>query len=163
MPANRRSRPGVRLDALWDPRDMAKATLPKPQSREDARHRPPERHLEPAPRPATTSLFCRRNLRSVERCPVRAIKEMSRAPNSRSDVQQRRTLDQPTGREPHGDGVPIVVVRFTPHQGDGKAVHRAKGHRRPDIEDREVCVMQNAETVFDAQREQSRNGRWRAR
>ena len=23
----------------------------------------------------------------------------------------------PAGREPHGDGVPIVVVRFTPHQG----------------------------------------------
>src|ERR1700694_2479820 len=67
MPANRRSSPGVRSDAPWDPRDMAKATLPKPQSPEDARHRPPERHPKPAPRPATTSLFCRRNLRSAER------------------------------------------------------------------------------------------------
>ena len=44
MPVNRRSRPGVRADAPWDPRDMAKATLPKPQSPEDARHRLPERH-----------------------------------------------------------------------------------------------------------------------
>jgi hypothetical protein len=136
MPANRRSRPGVRLDALWDPRDMAKATLPKPQSPEDARHRPPERHPRLAPRPATTSLFCRRNLRSVERCPVRAIKEMSGAPKSRSDVQQRRTRDQPTGREPHGDGVPIVVVRFTPHQGGRESRPQgegaqATGYRRP--------------------------------
>ena len=106
-----------RGDAPWDPRDMAKATLPKPQSPEDARHRPPERHPIPAPRPATTSLFCRRNLRSAERCPMRAIKEMSGAPKSRSDVQQRRTRDQPSGREPQGDGVPIVVVRITPHQG----------------------------------------------
>jgi len=136
MPANRRSSPGVRSDAPWDPRDMAKATLPKPQSPEDARHRPPERHPKPAPRPATTSLFCRRNLRSAERCPVRAIKEMSEAPKSRSDVQRRRTRDQPTGREPQGDGVPIVVVRVTPHQGGRESRPQgegaqATGHRRP--------------------------------
>ena len=48
---------------------------------------------------------------------MRAIKEMSGTPKSRSDVQQRRTRDQPSGREPQGDGVPIVVVRVTPHQG----------------------------------------------
>ena len=41
---------------------------------------------------------------------MRAIKEMSRTPTSRSDVRQGRTRDQPTGREPHGDGGPIVVV-----------------------------------------------------
>jgi hypothetical protein len=36
MPVNRRSCPGVRGDASRDPRDMAKARLPKPQSPEDA-------------------------------------------------------------------------------------------------------------------------------
>jgi hypothetical protein len=143
MPANRRSSPGVRGDAPWDPRDMAKATLPKPQSPEDARHRPPERHPKPAPRPATTSLFCRRNLRSAERCPVRAIKEMSGAPKSRSDVQQRRTRDQPTGREPQGDGVPIVVVRVTPHQGGRES--RPQGEGAQATEYRRPGGMRNAE------------------
>jgi hypothetical protein len=32
-------------------------------------------------------------------------------------------------RAPTGDGGPIVVVGVTPHQGDGSAVHRAKGAR----------------------------------
>ena len=58
---------------------------------------------------------------------MRAIKEMNRAPKSRSDVQQRRTRDQPTGREPHGDGVPIVVVRFTPHQGGRESRPQGEG------------------------------------
>jgi hypothetical protein len=127
MPVNRRSSPGVRGDAPGDPCDMAKARLPKPQSPEDARHRPPARHPIPAPRPATTSLCCRRNLRSAERCPVRAIKEMSGAPKSRSDVQQRRTRDQPSGREPQGDGVPIVVVRVTPHRGGRESRPQGEG------------------------------------
>jgi hypothetical protein len=127
MSGKRRSCPGVRGEASWDPRDMAKAELPKSQSPEDAKIRPPERHLIPAPRFAMASFAGRRNLRGVERCPTRAIKEMSGTPTSRSDVQQRRTRDQPTGREPHGDGVPIVVVRFTPHQGGRESRPQGKG------------------------------------
>ncbi len=34
-----------------------------------------------------------------------------------------------TERKLHDNGVPILVVRVTPHQGDGNAVHRAKGDR----------------------------------
>ena len=34
----------------------------------------------------------------------------------------------PAGREPHGDGVPIVVVRVTPHQGGRES--RPQGLRR---------------------------------
>ncbi len=56
MPGNRRSSPGVRGDASWDPRDMAKATLLKPQSPEDAMFRPPERHPTPAPCSATACM-----------------------------------------------------------------------------------------------------------
>src|SRR4029453_1045339 len=41
-----------------------------------------------------------RNLRGVERCPARAIKEMSGTPTSRSDVQQRRTRDCLRGASP---------------------------------------------------------------
>ncbi len=127
MLGKQRSCLGVKGDALRDPCDMAKAGLPESQSPDDGTWRPPERHMLPAPRSATTSFAGCRNLRGVERCPVRAIKEISVAPKSRSDVQQRRTRDQPTGREPHGDGVPIVVVRLTPHQGGRESRPQGKG------------------------------------
>jgi hypothetical protein len=86
MPAKRRSCPGVGARRQRDPRDMAKAALPEAESPEDGKTHPPERHPRPAPRSATACFQGRRNLRGVERCPVRAIKEMSRTPTSRSDV-----------------------------------------------------------------------------
>ena len=100
---------------------MAKAGLPKAQSPEDAKPRPPERH--PIRRHALRWHFLqgRRNLRDMERCPVRAIEEMSRTPKSRSDVRQGRTRDQPSRRESQGDGVPIVVVGDSdPPRGAGE-------------------------------------------
>jgi len=124
MPGKRRSCPGVRGEASRDPRDMAKAGLPEAESPEDEKAHPPGRHLLPAPCSAMTFLQGRRNLRGVERCPVRASKEMSRTPTSRSDVRQGRTRDQPSRREPQGDGVPIVVV--------GVATHRGGRESRPD-------------------------------
>src|ERR1035441_10537705 len=48
MSGKRRSSSGVRGDASRDPCDMAKAGLPEAQSPEDAKIRPPERHLLPA-------------------------------------------------------------------------------------------------------------------
>ncbi len=57
-----------------------KLDLPESQSPEDETRRPSERHMLPAPRSATASFAGCRNLRNVERCPVRAIKEMSDAP-----------------------------------------------------------------------------------
>src|ERR1022692_1141628 len=70
------------------------------QSPDDETWRPSERHPKPTPRSATASRPCRRILRSVERCPVRATKEMSGTPKSRSDVQQRRTRDRLQGASP---------------------------------------------------------------
>jgi hypothetical protein len=127
MSAKRRSCLGVRVMRRGTRVIWPKLDLPESQSPDDGTWRPPERHMLPAPRSATASFAGCRNLRGVERCPVRAIKEMSGAPKSRSDVQQRRTRDQPTGREPHGDGVPIVVVRFTPHQGGRESRPQGKG------------------------------------
>ena len=135
MSGKRRSCPGVRGEASRDPRDMAKAGLLEAESPEDGKAHPPERRLVPAPCSAMAFLQGRRNLRGVERCPVRAIEEMSRTPKSRSDVRQGRTRDQPSGREPQGDGVPIVVVGAATHrggresrlQGEGAQV---AGHRR---------------------------------
>src|SRR5213080_4355856 len=51
------------------------------------------------------------------RCPGRAFKEMSGLPTSRCYVRRGRTTGSPTGREPQGDGEPVVVVGVTPHQG----------------------------------------------
>ncbi len=33
-------------------------------------------------------------------------------------VQRKRNSGSPKGREPYGDGVPVVVVGVTPHQGE---------------------------------------------
>src|SRR5215471_9176113 len=89
MPGNRRPGPGVRDGASRDPRDMAKAELPELQSPVDARTHPPERRLKPVPCLARVSQPGRRNLRGMERLPVREFKEMSGAPTSRCYVQQR--------------------------------------------------------------------------
>jgi len=127
MPGNRRSCPGVRGDASWDTRVIWRKlhclnpNLQKTQCsvrRKDTRRR---RH-------ALRQLACRAfALRSVELCPVRAIKEMSGAPKSRSDVQQGRTRDQPSRREPQGDGMPVVVVEVTTHQGGRESRSQGKG------------------------------------
>ncbi len=122
-----------KAEASRDPRDKAKAELLEAQSPDDERERPPERHPIPAPCPATATR-------------VRLSQPSGRGalPNEGNQGDEwdayvtlgRMTATNagsPTGREPHGHGVPIVVVRFTPHQGGREAVHRAKGHRRPDI------------------------------
>jgi hypothetical protein len=83
MPGKQRSRPGVRSEVLRDPRDMGKATLPESQSPDDATEHPPERRLKPAPCPVSIWQSDRRNLRSMERFPVRESKEMNGDPKSR--------------------------------------------------------------------------------
>ena len=66
------------------------------------------------------------------------------------DVQRRRTTGSPTGREPYGDGVPIVVAGVTTCQGGRES--RATGRRGTgdrEVQRWEACVMQSAETVLD--------------
>ncbi len=64
---------------------------------------------------------------------MRSFKEMSGAPTARSDGRQRRITGSPTGREPYGDGVPIVVVgihrevEIPPHQGDRESRPQGEG------------------------------------
>ena len=82
MPGKRRLCPEVRSSASRDSLDMVKAILSESQSAEDANIRPSERRLKPAPRPASAFFRGRCNLRNVERCPVRVLKEMSGAPKS---------------------------------------------------------------------------------
>src|SRR4029453_18558099 len=71
----------------------------------------------------------------------------------------RMNVGSPNGREPYGDGGLVVVAGVTTGQGGRES--RLPGRRRPGdrtLEDREVCVMQNAETVLSVLRERGRRG-----
>src|SRR6266568_3570391 len=58
-------------------------------------------------------------------------------------VRRGRTAGSPTGREPYGDGVPVVVRgRESRSRGEGAQVVS-------DAQRREACVMQDAATVLD--------------
>ncbi len=68
-------------------------------------------------------------------------------------------MGSPTGREPQGDGVPVVVVGVTTHQGGtGEPSTGRRGTGDRISKHREVCVMQSAETVLDVLRERGRRG-----
>jgi hypothetical protein len=122
MPAKRRPAQVSGLGRLRDPRDMAKAGLPESQSPDDETMRPSERHPILTPCPATAWEDGHRNLRGVERCPARAIKEMSGTPTSRSirttETNAGSTLE---AAAPRGDGV-LVGRRETRPQGEGAQV-----------------------------------------
>jgi len=60
---------------------------------------------------------------------MRIFKEMSGTPTSRSTRMSGTNVGSPTGCEPYGDTVPVVVAGVTTCQGSGNAVCRAKGHR----------------------------------
>ncbi len=64
----------------------------------------------------------------------------------------------PTGREPYGDTGPVLVAGITTCRGGGNTVRRAKGARRWISRIREVCAMQDAETVLNVLRERGRRG-----
>ena len=71
----------------------------------------------------------------------------------------RTNVGSPTGRESYGDGVPVVVVGVTTHlRRAGKPSTGQRGTGDRILEDREVCVMQSAETVLDILRERGRRG-----
>ena len=89
--------------------------------------RPPERRMKPAPCRVLASKADRHNLRGAERCPVRAFKEMSGAPKSRSTRMTGTNAGSPKGREPYGDAGLVVVVRVTPHQGGRESRPQGEG------------------------------------
>src|SRR6476646_10008606 len=65
-------------------------------------------------------------------------------------------VGSPTGREPYGDRVPVVVAGVTTCQS-GDRESRTTGRRGTGdrtIRNREVCVMQDAGTVLEVLRGQ---------
>jgi hypothetical protein len=127
LAANQRPCPGVWSAALGDPRDMVKAELlDSPVSR---RRKPASagKTSVTGANPVAASSTGRRNLQGMERCPVRALKETNRTPKSPYIRTAGTNVGSPTGREPYGDGVPIVVVRVTPHQGGRESRPQGQG------------------------------------
>ena len=127
MPGKRRSGSGVRAEALRDPRDMAKAGLPESQSPEDVKIRPPERHLLPAPCSAMPSFAWLSQPSGCGALPSEG--------NQGDEWDAYVTLGRitgtnaglPVGRQPHGYGVPIVVVGVATHQGGRESRPQGEG------------------------------------
>ena len=57
------------------------------------------------------------------------FKDMSGKPTLLYDVAQLRNTGLPTGREPYGDGVLIVVVGVTPHPGERENRSQGEGEQ----------------------------------
>jgi hypothetical protein len=67
------------------------------------------------------------NLHGAGHRPARVVKEMNGRPTSRSIRTTKTNAGSPTGREPYGDGVPIVVVGVTSHQGGRESRPQGEG------------------------------------
>ena len=74
---------------------------------------------------------------------------MKGLPKPRSDVRYQENAGSPTGREPYGDRVPIVV------RGRESRPH-GEGEKVTGPPDNEVRVMREAETVLNVIRDRTR-------
>ena len=107
------------------PRVMVKAGLLEPQCSDGAVHARGYNTCRPLVIPYLSLVVARNGrcrpagtCRGMERRSMRPIKSMSGAPKTRYDRQKRRTTGLPTGHEPYGNRVPIVVTqRAMPRRG----------------------------------------------
>ena len=97
------------------------------QSPDDGRERPPARHLMPVPCPASVS-----RVRPMQPSGCGALpSEGNQGDEWDAYVTLGRTTatnaGSPTGREPQGHGVPVVVVGATTHQGGRESRPQGEG------------------------------------
>jgi hypothetical protein len=77
---------------------------------------------------------------------------------SRTFIRERNARS-PTGREPYGDGVPVVVVGVTSHRGERESRSQGEGEQERRTEgSREVRVMRDAERILAVLRERGQRG-----
>jgi len=127
MPEKRRSGSGVGAEASRDPRDMAKAGLPEAQSPDDVK-------LPSAGKtPEAGATLCD----GIPLVPTQPS-ERGALPSEGNQGDERdayvtlgrmtgTNAGSPAGREPYGDGGPIVVVRVTPHRGGRESRPQGEG------------------------------------
>lgn len=90
---------------------------------------------------------------------MRSIKLRTDTPGHPENVTYDRTAGSPTGREPYGDGDPIVVGGVTTtHGGWESQLQGEGGQERRLVSDREVCEMQKAEHILQATRKMGEKG-----
>ena len=127
LPEKRRSDPSVRAEASRGPRDMAKAGLPDSPIPSRRKGQSAGKTLE------TGAMLCGGIVEGSPQPPERGALPSEGNQGDEWDayvVLGRMTgtnAGSPAGREPHGDGVPIVVVRFTPHQGGRESRLQGEG------------------------------------
>ena len=89
--------------------------------------------------------------------PVRPGKASNGAPTARSNVSHPGNAGLPTGREPDGNGVPVVVVGVTPHHGGRESRPQGEGGQVTAIPRHgEVREMRSAATVLGIIRDRAR-------
>ena len=127
MPDKQRSGSGVRGDALRDPRDMAKAGLPDiPISRRC-------KETSAGKIPETGATICvdivERSMQPSDRgaMPSEGIQGDEWDAYVTLERTTRTNVGSPAGRESYGDGVPIVVVGVTTHQGGRESRPQGQG------------------------------------
>ena len=67
-------------------------------------------------------------------------------------------MGSPTGREPYGDGVLVVVAGVTPRQGKRESRVQGEGEQVIGCQDCKVRMMRNAETILNIIRERGQRG-----
>lgn len=117
----------VHTDVLSVPRDMAKAGLPEIQSPAGAMAPPVGMTLATDAAPCSGQSCSSEQLRGAGHHPARVGKEISGWPKSRSIRTTRMNAGSPTGREPYGDGVSVVVAGVTSCQGDRESRSQGEG------------------------------------
>lgn len=132
MPRKVREYPNRNGSGLTDPRPMAKARLLEPQSpsvqRSDPRNAVDYRVQTACEGRRVASLA-----RSGRLATARGeFKGMSGGPTGRYHEQSVRTAGSPKGREPHGDGAPVVVRgrESRPHGEGGQVLTKATELRK---------------------------------
>jgi hypothetical protein len=112
---------------LRGPCDMAKAKLPEPQSPDGAKQRPPE--MTPVIGATTCAGIVKGPVQPLGRgaMPSEGIQGDEWGAYVTLGRTSRTNAGSPVGREPHGDGVPIVVVGVTAHQGGRESRLQGKG------------------------------------
>src|SRR5260370_41224743 len=114
-----------------DPRGRVKAELLESQSPAAQGEAPRGSRLEAGSPTSRGLVRCLRTLPVGERCSMRAFKGMNGTPQPRSDVFWFRNSGSPNGREPHGDGAPVVVRgrESRPHGEGGQVDLDGRGAR----------------------------------
>ena len=127
MPLKRRPCSGVGGGVPLDPRDRAKAGLRESQSPGDGRSHPPEMTSGAGAVPCPGFVPWPGQPPGRGAMPSEGIKGDEWGAYVTLGRTTRTNVGSPAGREPNGDGVPVVVVGATTHRGGRESRPQGQG------------------------------------